>query len=162
MSSRSSHAVAIASCSPSPPRSSARWSGGRWSNERRRDRGGRDPLELRDRRCRRRVRAGRELPDHDPGGDGRPVEFFAAEPELEALGVGLFGPVEVRRGSPRRGTILTTPKPGREDTDVAGGLADALKVPIALDLPVSSQLSTHTVDNCERARGLASRGRGGR
>jgi fructokinase len=68
----------------------------------------------------------------------RAVEFFAAEPDLEALGVGLFGPVEVRRDSPRWGTILTTPKPGWADTDVAGALADALKVPIALDTDVNA------------------------
>jgi fructokinase len=67
----------------------------------------------------------------------RAVEFFAAEPELEALGVGLFGPVEVRRDSPRWGTILTTPKPGWEGTDVAGALAAGLGVPIALDTDVN-------------------------
>jgi fructokinase len=69
---------------------------------------------------------------------GRAVEFFAAEPGLEALGVGLFGPVEVRRDSPRWGTILTTPKPGWENVDVAGALAAALKVPIALDTDVNA------------------------
>ncbi len=68
----------------------------------------------------------------------RAVEFFAAEPDLEALGVGLFGPVEVRRDSPRWGTILTTPKPGWEGVDVAGALADALQVPIALDTDVNA------------------------
>jgi fructokinase len=69
---------------------------------------------------------------------GRAVEFFAAEPYLEALGVGLFGPVEVRRDSPRWGTILSTPKPGWEDVDVIGALAAALKVPIALDTDVNA------------------------
>lgn len=69
---------------------------------------------------------------------GRAVEFFAAEPGLEALGVGLFGPVEVRRDSPRRGTILTTPKPGWENVDVVGALAAALEVPIALDTDVNA------------------------
>jgi fructokinase len=69
---------------------------------------------------------------------GRVAEFFAAERDLEALGVGLFGPVEVRRDSPRWGTILTTPKPGWENVDVAGALADALEVPIALDTDVNA------------------------
>jgi fructokinase len=68
----------------------------------------------------------------------RAVEFFAAEPELEALGLGLFGPVEVRRDSPGWGTILRTPKPGWEGADVAGPLADALGVPIALDTDVNA------------------------
>ncbi|MFT3864530.1 MAG: ROK family protein [Solirubrobacterales bacterium] len=68
----------------------------------------------------------------------RAVEFFAADPDLEALGVGAFGPVEVDPDSPRRGTITTTPKPGWRDTDVVTPLADALGVPIALDTDVDA------------------------
>jgi fructokinase len=68
----------------------------------------------------------------------RAAEFFAAEPDLEALGLGLFGPVDVRRDSPRWGTILSTPKPGWRDTDVAGALAAALDLPIALDTDVNA------------------------
>lgn len=68
----------------------------------------------------------------------RAAEFFAAEEGLEALGLGLFGPVEVRRDSPRWGTITSTPKPGWADTDVAGTLAAALAVPIALDTDVNA------------------------
>jgi fructokinase len=69
---------------------------------------------------------------------GRAIEFFRAEPDLEALGVGLFGPVEVRPDSPRWGTITTTPKPGWRDVDVIGPLAEALGVPIALDTDVNA------------------------
>jgi fructokinase len=69
---------------------------------------------------------------------GRAVEFFAAEDDLEALGLGLFGPVEVRRDSPRWGTITTTPKPGWADTEVAGALAAALKVPRSSSTPTST------------------------
>ncbi|MBS1843927.1 MAG: ROK family protein [Actinobacteria bacterium] len=69
---------------------------------------------------------------------GRATEFFAAEPGLEALGLGLFGPVDVRRDSPSWGTILSTPKPGWENVNVAGALADALEVPIALDTDVNA------------------------
>ncbi len=69
---------------------------------------------------------------------GRAIEFFAAEPGLEALGLGLFGPVDVRRDSPGWGTILATPKPGWEGADVAGPLVAALEVPIALDTDVNA------------------------
>jgi fructokinase len=69
---------------------------------------------------------------------GRAIEFFAAVPDLEALGVGLFGPVEVRPDSPRWGTITTTPKPGWREVDVIGPLAAALGVPIALDTDVNA------------------------
>jgi fructokinase len=69
---------------------------------------------------------------------GRAIEFFAAIPGLEAIGVGSFGPVAVDPASPRWGTITTTPKPGWEGTDVAGALGAALGVPIALDTDVNA------------------------
>ncbi|HEY2477238.1 MAG TPA: ROK family protein [Solirubrobacterales bacterium] len=69
---------------------------------------------------------------------GRAIEFFAAEPDLEALGIGTFGPIEPARSSPRWGTITTTPKPGWADTDVVSPLAAALGVPIALDTDVNA------------------------
>ncbi|HXF32155.1 MAG TPA: ROK family protein [Solirubrobacterales bacterium] len=69
---------------------------------------------------------------------GRATRFFAAVPDLEAVGVGAFGPVEVNRSSPRWGTITTTPKPGWRDTDVVAPLAEALGVPIALDTDVNA------------------------
>ncbi|HVV89891.1 MAG TPA: ROK family protein [Solirubrobacterales bacterium] len=83
---------------------------------------------------------------------GRAVEFFAGVPDLEALGIGAFGPVEVRRGSPRRGTITTTPKPGWRDTDVVAPLAAALGVPIALDTDVNAAAVGEWRDGA--ARGL--------
>jgi fructokinase len=69
---------------------------------------------------------------------GRAIQFFAAVPDLEALGVGAFGPLEVNPDSPRWGTITTTPKPGWRDTDVVSPLADGLGVPIALDTDVNA------------------------
>ncbi|MBS1881834.1 MAG: ROK family protein, partial [Actinobacteria bacterium] len=69
---------------------------------------------------------------------GRAIEFFADVGDLEALGVGAFGPVVVDRSSPRWGTITTTPKPGWADTEIAGPLAEALGVPIALDTDVDA------------------------
>ena len=68
----------------------------------------------------------------------RAAEFFAAAGDLEALGVGSFGPVELDPASPRWGTITTTPKPGWADTDVVGPLAAALDVPIAFDTDVNA------------------------
>ncbi len=67
----------------------------------------------------------------------RAADFFAAAPDLEALGVGCFGPVEVDPSSPRFGTITTTPKPGWRDTDVVGPLCEALGVPVSLDTDVN-------------------------
>ena len=96
-------------------------------------------MDLRGRQRRRRGRRVGELPTTTPAETlGRAVEFFAAVPDLEAVGVGAFGPVEVNRASPRWGTITTTPKPGWRDTDVVAPLAAALGVPIALDTDVNA------------------------
>jgi fructokinase len=58
-------------------------------------------------------------------------------PDLEALGIGAFGPLDVRRDSPTWGTITTTPKPGWRDTDLVGPPAAALGVPVVIDTDVN-------------------------
>jgi fructokinase len=68
----------------------------------------------------------------------RAIEFFATVPDLEALGVGAFGPVEVDYLSPRYGTITTTPKPGWRNIDVLGPLVAGLGVPVVLDTDVNA------------------------
>jgi fructokinase len=67
----------------------------------------------------------------------RAVRFFAENGPVEALGVGAFGPVDIRPSSPAWGTITTTPKPGWGDTDVVTPLRSGLGVPIALDTDVN-------------------------
>ncbi len=72
----------------------------------------------------------------------RTVDFFRAESAargpLAAIGVGSFGPVDLREGSPTWGFITTTPKAGWEHTDVAGRLARELGVPVAFDTDVNA------------------------
>jgi fructokinase len=68
----------------------------------------------------------------------RAAAFFAAREPLAAIGVGSFGPLDLRPGSPTHGWITTTPKAGWSGTDVAGMLAEALFVPIALDTDVNA------------------------
>ncbi len=67
----------------------------------------------------------------------RAVRFFTENGPVEALGVGSFGPVDIRPDSPTWGTITTTPKPGWGDTDVVAALRSGLRVPIALDTDVN-------------------------
>jgi fructokinase len=69
---------------------------------------------------------------------GRAAAFFAEHDDLEALGVGSFGPVDLRPGSPTRGHITTTPKPGWANVDLAGMLERALGLPPALDTDVNA------------------------
>jgi fructokinase len=70
------------------------------------------------------------------------VDFFRAESarrgNLAAIGVGSFGPVDLREGSATWGFITTTPKAGWARTDVAGRLASELGVPVAFDTDVNA------------------------
>jgi fructokinase len=60
------------------------------------------------------------------------IEFLSAH-DLDAVGVGSFGPVDLRRG-----VITTTPKPGWSNTEVVGALRAALDVPVAFDTDVNA------------------------
>ncbi|MEU7940664.1 ROK family protein [Microbispora bryophytorum] len=69
---------------------------------------------------------------------GAAVRFFEDHPPLAALGVGTFGPVDVRPGSPTYGHILATPKPGWANVDVVTPFRAALDVPVRLDTDVNA------------------------
>jgi len=56
---------------------------------------------------------------------------------LTAIGLGSFGPLELRREAPCYGHILETPKPGWSGTDIAGALAREFRVPIGFDTDVN-------------------------
>ncbi|HEX2749391.1 MAG TPA: ROK family protein [Verrucomicrobiales bacterium] len=72
----------------------------------------------------------------------RCVEYFSAAQKargpLAALGIGTFGPAGVDPSAPDWGFITTTPKPGWQQTDVAGVLRRALNVPVAFDTDVNA------------------------
>jgi fructokinase len=66
------------------------------------------------------------------------VAFLAAAGPVDAVGIGSFGPVDLRPGSPTWGHITATPKPGWSNTDVAGPIGAALGVPVAFDTDVGA------------------------
>jgi fructokinase len=68
----------------------------------------------------------------------RAVAFFRSGEPIAALGIGSFGPVDLRPGSPSWGFVTTTPKPGWADTDVAPELGRRLGVPVAFDTDVNA------------------------
>jgi len=68
---------------------------------------------------------------------GRCIDFFRAQPKIEALGVGCFGPIDLRRGAPSYGHVTTTPKAGWANADVVGPLHQALGVPVGFDTDVN-------------------------
>ena len=57
--------------------------------------------------------------------------------DIAALGVGAFGPLDLRPTSPTYGFITSTPKPGWANTDLAGILNRGLKVAVRLDTDVN-------------------------
>jgi fructokinase len=69
---------------------------------------------------------------------GRATDFFTRTDELAAVGVGSFGPIDVRRSSPTWGSITTTPKAGWAHTDVVSALGLALGLPVAFDTDVNA------------------------
>jgi fructokinase len=80
------------------------------------------------------VRAETTIPTTTPEETiGRAVAFFEGAERVAAVGIGSFGPVDLRRG-----WITTTPKPGWADTDVAGAIGRALGVPVAFDTDVNA------------------------
>jgi fructokinase len=68
----------------------------------------------------------------------RATRFLSENGPVDVVGVGAFGPVDLRQDSPTWGTITTTPKPGWGDTDLVGALRSGLNVPIALDTDVNA------------------------
>ncbi len=68
---------------------------------------------------------------------GRCIDFFRAQPRIDALGIGCFGPIELRHGARRYGHVTTTPKIGWGNADVVGPLHQALGVPVGFDTDVN-------------------------
>jgi fructokinase len=69
----------------------------------------------------------------------RAVAFFQQHKnELQAVGVGSFGPVDLHAGSPTYGYITTTPKQHWQFADVVGPLKQALGVPVGFDTDVNA------------------------
>lgn len=69
------------------------------------------------------------------------VDFFQEQYNnfpITALGVGTFGPVDLRKTSPTYGHIMTTPKPGWANTDIVGFLTSGLNVPVVIDTDVNA------------------------
>jgi fructokinase len=56
---------------------------------------------------------------------------------LAALGVGAFGPLDLRPSSPTFGYITSTPKPGWKNIDLAGALEAGVDAPVYLDTDVN-------------------------
>src|SRR5690348_8109280 len=61
------------------------------------------------------------------------VAFFCSHAPLRAVGIGSFGPVDLKSGH-----IASTPKPGWQNFDFAGSVRAALRVPVVFDTDVNA------------------------
>jgi fructokinase len=75
--------------------------------------------------------------------------------QLRAVGIGSFGPVELKRESPFYGHITSTPKVAWRNFDLAGTVREALGVPVAFDTDVNASVlgeaswgAARGVENC--------------
>jgi fructokinase len=68
------------------------------------------------------------------------IGFFRerAGSQLSAVGIGSFGPVDLRPDSPTFGYITSTPKPGWQQYDLAGTVGRALELPVGFDTDVNA------------------------
>ncbi len=72
----------------------------------------------------------------------RAIAFFrqqqaTLDEPLAAIGVAAFGPLDPDPASPTFGFITTTPKPGWANTDFAGVIRRALRLPVGFDTDVN-------------------------
>lgn len=75
--------------------------------------------------------------------------------EIEALGIGCFGPVDLNRKSPTYGHITKTPKLGWENCDIVGIFERELGIPVGFDTDVNGAVLGEVVwgaaKGCENA-----------
>lgn len=56
---------------------------------------------------------------------------------IEAIGIGSFGPVDLHANSPLYGHVTSTPKPGWQNFDLLGAVAEHTKARVAFDTDVN-------------------------
>jgi fructokinase len=61
------------------------------------------------------------------------VAFFRSQGPLDAVGIGSFGPVDLKTGY-----ITSTPKAGWQNFDFAGAVRESLRVPVIFDTDVNA------------------------
>lgn len=72
------------------------------------------------------------------------LDFFAGK-EIQALGIGCFGPIDVDRNSATYGYITTTPKLAWQQFNMVGAFREKLGVPVGFDTDVNgSALGEYT------------------
>jgi fructokinase len=68
---------------------------------------------------------------------GQVISYFRGK-QVEAIGIGSFGPVDLDVASPEYGHITTTPKPGWSGFDFLGTMKQSFDVPFGWDTDVNA------------------------
>ncbi|NEN86715.1 ROK family protein [Paenibacillus elgii] len=78
------------------------------------------------------------FPTEDPETTlGKAIAYFK-EKSVDAIGIGSFGPIDLRLGSPTYGYVTTTPKPGWGNVDFLGTLRREFDVPCGWNTDVNA------------------------
>jgi fructokinase len=94
------------------------------------------------------------IPTRNPKDTIPEVIAYFKDKEIQALGIGAFGPVDVNKESTTYGHILDTPKLEWVNFDLVGSIQKELKVPMGLDTDVNSSCLGEMTFGC--AKGLDS------
>ncbi|GGJ95736.1 fructokinase [Lentibacillus kapialis] len=84
------------------------------------------------------VQAKQSIPTQDPDETLAKVQTFFSNVELESLGVGSFGPIDLDKNSDTYGMILNTPKTAWKHVDLLGRLQKAFQIPVYVDTDVNA------------------------
>lgn len=84
------------------------------------------------------IKAQQSIPTREPEETLQQVKAFFSDYELEALGVGSFGPIDLDRDSNTYGTILNTPKIAWKHFDLLGRLQQDFQTPVYMDTDVNA------------------------
>ena len=87
-----------------------------------------------------RIRISTEQPQSTLAAVRSAIDDLAGSASVAAIGIGSFGPLDLRRESPAYGTIVRTPKPNWSGVDVVSGIVASRDVPVAVDTDVAAAL----------------------
>ncbi len=78
------------------------------------------------------------LPTTTPDGTlNRAISFLSQHGSLDAIGIAMFGPLDLNPSSATYGSVRATPKPGWSGVDVVSPFRQALGVPVGFDTDVN-------------------------
>ncbi|ALX50127.1 ROK family protein [Lentibacillus amyloliquefaciens] len=84
------------------------------------------------------IKAKQSISTRDPDETLQEVKAFFSDYELESLGVGSFGPINLNKNSDTYGMILNTPKTAWKHFDLLGRLQQDFRIPIFIDTDVNA------------------------